>query len=262
MPLDSRALWEKLVRLRGTAGMGDHWLWCLDFDGTLVDIASRPDAIMVPPTMVADLHRLAARPEQTVAIISGRTLADLRRYLGDEPNLWLSGDHGGQIMGPNFHWNYPITARHRHRLETLCRQWIEAATSLPGVMVEPKPYSFSIHYRLAAESVKQALYSIIRQTRWPTDMVLKESHQCFEVHLSLGPTKGRAVVEIMRHLGVARSRLITVAFGDDQTDEDMFLALQTGITVRVSPAPVDTAAQYQVPNPDAVRELIHWMAAD
>ena len=66
----------------------------LDFDGTLVDLAETPDGIHVPAALAPLLARLADRCAG-VAVVSGRTVAELRHYLGD-PDLRLYGCHGGE----------------------------------------------------------------------------------------------------------------------------------------------------------------------
>jgi alpha,alpha-trehalase len=52
-----------------------------------------------------------------------------------------------------------------------------------------------------------------------------------------------------------------VYVGDDQTDEDAFRTLSgLGITFRVGSAETLTAATRRLPNVDAVRALLEWVA--
>ncbi len=64
----------------------------LDIDGTLIDIAPTPDAVIVPPDLAAILHRLRARLGGAVAVISGRKLADIDRLVG--PDFAAAAEHG------------------------------------------------------------------------------------------------------------------------------------------------------------------------
>src|SRR5271156_3918705 len=54
----------------------------LDFDGTLVDIAPRPDQVRLAPSARRVLRRLARHPRVTLVVISGRRRAELWRYIG------------------------------------------------------------------------------------------------------------------------------------------------------------------------------------
>ena len=49
----------------------------LDFDGTLADLAGRPDAVVVPPDLAALLDALHRRLGGAFALVTGRSRADL-----------------------------------------------------------------------------------------------------------------------------------------------------------------------------------------
>ena len=70
----------------------------LDFDGTLVDIAPTPDAVLVPPDLPALLARLSDRLEGALAVVSGRPAAQLAALL--PAPLMLAGDHGATLRPP------------------------------------------------------------------------------------------------------------------------------------------------------------------
>src|SRR5690606_5356796 len=71
----------------------DRWALFLDFDGTLVDIAERPDGISVDTRLPGILERLRQRLGGAVAIVSGRPVAFLEQRLG-LPGLDMAGLHG------------------------------------------------------------------------------------------------------------------------------------------------------------------------
>lgn len=70
----------------------------LDFDGTLVKIAARPDAVRVDARLSELMQRLIERLEGRVAVISGRPAGEVRRLLGPQA-LTIVGSHGME-----FHW--------------------------------------------------------------------------------------------------------------------------------------------------------------
>src|SRR4051812_35553510 len=70
----------------------------LDFDGTLVALADRPDGIEVPRHLPSLLDRVAAALDGRLAILTGRALADLDRHLA-APHLAAAGSHGLELRG-------------------------------------------------------------------------------------------------------------------------------------------------------------------
>ena len=71
----------------------------LDFDGTLVAIAARPDAVAVEHRLHVLLQKLGDRLGGRLAIVSGRAAANIRILL-DDPALVIAGSHGAEILRP------------------------------------------------------------------------------------------------------------------------------------------------------------------
>ena len=69
----------------------------LDIDGTLIDLAPTPDAVVVPPELPSALHALRQRLGGAVAVITGRKLADVDRLIG--PDYAAAAEHGGHFAG-------------------------------------------------------------------------------------------------------------------------------------------------------------------
>jgi len=118
----------------------------LDFDGTLVDIAIAPDAVLVPPDLAGDLAAARDRLGGALAIVSGRPLADLDRFLGPA-RLVFVGEHGAIHRTPG----------ERASLEASFwpAEWGSVlerfAAEHPSVVVERKVSGVTLHYRLAPE---------------------------------------------------------------------------------------------------------------
>src|SRR5580658_1893191 len=77
----TRPLFEHLAEVAGEIGAARHLLLGLDFDGTLAPIVSHPEGAVMPEPTRSILRRLAARPDMTVAIVSGRAMPDLARRM-------------------------------------------------------------------------------------------------------------------------------------------------------------------------------------
>ena len=68
----------------------------LDVDGTLLDLAARPNAVSVPEGLVETLDRAARKLQGALALISGRTIDEIDRLFAPL-RLGASGVHGAQI---------------------------------------------------------------------------------------------------------------------------------------------------------------------
>ena len=76
-----------------------NWAVFLDLDGTLLDIADRPDLVKVPPDLPPCLARLSESLDGAVAIVTGRAMATLDELL-PSPVLSAGTEHGAVIRYP------------------------------------------------------------------------------------------------------------------------------------------------------------------
>lgn len=219
----------------------------LDFDGTLVDIAERPDAVTVDPALAELLVALTRWLSGRVAIISGRSIAQLDTLLGPvAETLALSGSHGCE------HRSNGISA-HPARPESLldvAATMRVATAGQAGVILEEKSFGVALHFRLAPAFEPQAL---MLAERLAAEHGLAVQHGKMMVELRVpGSDKGVAVTRLMRRPEMAGTRPVFI--GDDVTDESAFVAARAlgghGILVGT---PHATAAEYGLPDPAAVR---------
>ena len=184
----------------------------LDFDGTLVEIAARPDAVRVPPGLPGLLARLAARLGGALAIVSGRTLAELEVLLPTP--LPMAGDHGATLR------RAPGAAPEHLPLPRPPPEWHRAAkafaTAHPGALVEPKSHGFVLHYRQApeAEAPARALLEALLAPGGAFELL--PARMAFEVKPN-AVSKAGAVTGLMEQPPFAGR--IPVYVGDDVTDE-------------------------------------------
>lgn len=184
----------------------------LDFDGTLVEIAPRPDAVVVPPGLPGLLTRLAARLGGALAIVSGRPLPELEGLL--PAPLPMAGDHGATLR------RAPGVAHEHLPLPRPPPAWQEAAATFaaghPGALVEPKAHGFVLHYRQApaAEAPARALLQALLAPDGAFELL--PARMAFEVK-PRAVSKAGAVTALMAQHPFAGRRPIYV--GDDVTDE-------------------------------------------
>jgi trehalose 6-phosphate phosphatase len=225
----------------------------LDFDGTLVELAERPDAITVAPTLAPLLKRLRRRLEGRLAIVSGRALADLERYV-PVPDLPFSGSHGTELrLGDGTR-----VALHRPQgLDGVREQVRRFAGAEDGLLIEEKPAGVALHYRLAPEA-GQSVAAFMEKVGRAEGFVVQHGNMVVELRPP-GADKGDAVRAFMVEPAFAGARPVFV--GDDLTDEHAFAAVSEmgGAGVLVGPGR-DTAARFRLPSVAAVAAWLEGWA--
>ena len=209
-------------------------LLAFDFDGTLAPIVSRPEEAAMPAGVSLRLSRLARR--LPVAIVTGRSVADVRERLGFEPHF-VVGNHGAEGGDAE------VEADMRSALDLLRRKLNDGAATLAtaGVRVEDKGVSIALHYRLAPD-VDAALATIDSLlTPLPAQLRRFEGKRVVNVMAATAPDKADAVRHLLRRSG----RPCAVFAGDDVNDEPVFAAAGPDwLTVRVGRDDAGSRAAY------------------
>jgi trehalose 6-phosphate phosphatase len=217
----------------------------LDFDGTLVELAETPDSIRVAPELEALLHRLLRRLDGRLAIVSGRSLADLERHV-PMSGIAFSGSHGLELRLPDgtcLPLSVPIG------LDDVHERVRRFAAGRSGLLVEEKPAGIALHYRLApaeADAADAFMAGVAAERGWS----VQRGNKVVELRPT-GATKGDALRAFMTEPDFAGARPVFV--GDDLTDEHGFGASADlgGAGVLVGPLR-ETAAAYRLESVGAV----------
>lgn len=229
-------------RIRAVA-TADRLLVALDFDGTLSPLVAEPMAARATPDAKRALERLASCRGVTVALVSGRSLVDLRVIAEHDDNspFWLAGSHGAEWWRPSCAPPAPDQGRSEGDA-SIAVAAREAAEEFDGAWIEDKQFGFALHTRSSPEGVEPRAQDAVD-----------------EVVARLAPLwrrrEGKHVLEFSwRHEGkdgaVAELRAATGAdavifAGDDVTDEDALRSLMPGdLGIRVGSG--DTAATLTV----------------
>jgi trehalose 6-phosphate phosphatase len=223
----------------------------LDFDGTLVDLAETPDSIRVSPDLGPLLERLRRRLDGRLAIVSGRSLADLERHV-PASGIAFSGSHGleiGLADGTKLPLSVPIG------LDDVREKVADFAAGAEGLLVEEKPAGIALHYRQAPELSERA-EEFMRDLAGARGWEIQQGKMVFELRPD-GATKGDALRAFMTEPEFTDARPVFV--GDDLTDEHGFEAAARlgGAGILVGPSR-KTAASYRLDSVSAVRE---WLRA-
>lgn len=225
----------------------------LDFDGTLVDIAPRPDLVVVTPELLSSLAALQARLDGRLAIVSGRPVAELDRLLAPLV-LPAAGVHGMERRG----FDGVLRQLPAPDFSTVRTQAHALAARHPGLWVEEKHGALALHYRQAPELQALCVETMADAVRSSLGLLLMEGKMIVEIKAA-GVSKGTAVRDFLAEAPFLGHRALFI--GDDTTDEAGFDHVERvgGIGLKVGPGP--TVASCRIASSQAVRDALAQAAA-
>jgi trehalose 6-phosphate synthase/phosphatase len=254
----ARVLGESSIReLAKQMAAAQQLILLVDYDGTLVPIASTPELARPDAAVMTLLAKVAARPGTEVHVVSGRPRDTLERWLGRLP-IYLHAEHGSWSRAPGqpgVALEESLPAPWREKVRSILREY---ADRTPGTLVEEKPTGLAWHYRMAdpefgplqANELRVHLTELLSNT--PVQIL-----------------SGRKVIELRQH-GVHKGLVVApilarhpealmVAMGDDTTDDDLFASLPpNAISIHVGPA--EFRSTLRMRSPSDVRLLLSLIA--
>ena len=234
-----------------------------DYDGTLTPIVDDPaDAVLAEQTR-EDLARLARSPRASVAVISGRGIADLRAHVALD-GLIYAGCHGLEIEGPNLLFRHPDALAQQGMLGAVGDVLIRRAPSVSGMRVETKGLAVAVHYRhVAADEIRRVEIELARAIQ-EQGSLLKIFHgsKVIEVLPQVAWTKGECAQWIQERLRPSLPEpALWLYLGDDWTDEHAFEVLSgQALTIRVGDAVPASKAAYRLNDVSEVHQLLALLA--
>ncbi len=229
------------------------WAYFLDVDGTLLEFAEHPDAVRVDEALLELLRSVHRRCDGALALVSGRSLADLDLRLG-MPQMPVTGQHGLERRDSFGHV-------HRHAISPVCFEAIAVELASlrqrhPGLLLEDKGATLAVHYR-GVPKLGSYLHRFLAS--WIKDksgggVQLQKGKYVVEIKPD-GYNKGSAIQEFMTQPPFLSRRPVFI--GDDLTDEHGFAFVNQigGISVKVGSG--RTKARYRLPDVSAVHT---WLA--
>ena len=257
-----RRMVDALDELRTTMD-GRPLAFLVDFDGTLAEFADHPDAVTLPATVKASLTRLG-RGSALVGIVSGRSLDDIKRRVGIEECVY-AGNHGLEMAGPGWAWTHPAAMKAQGAVTACCRRLRQALRGIPGVWVEDKGLTATVHYRLTPHRFVDRVSIAVREdvARLPAGtLAVHPGKHVLEIRPDVSWNKGTAARwMISRILGPgALDQACIIYAGDDRTDEDVFEALpDPAVTIKVGEHVLPTAARYSLGGAAEVSQFIDFV---
>jgi trehalose 6-phosphate phosphatase len=216
----------------------------LDFDGTLADIASHPQAVSVHAQVPRRLAGLAALLDGALAVVTGRPIGEIDQFLAPL-QLPAAGVHGTERRGADGTW-HRLQAPPLDAVLPALRAFCKAH---PGLLLEEKSGAVALHYRQAPTLEAQCLDVMVLAQQQLQDMALMRGKQVVEMK-PRAAGKDAAVRAFLSEVPFRGRR--PWFFGDDVTDEVAFEAVQglNGVAVKVGAG--TTCARHRVDNPASV----------
>lgn len=223
-------------------------LFAFDYDGTLSPITGDRDNACMTPEVSALLKKLSEK--STVAIITGRSVEDIKKFLDFKPQ-YIIGNHG--IEG--------FADSNAEEMRIQVRGWIErlqhylgSILKTSGIEIEDKVYSLSIHYRKSAHSFETEQLALSLLQKLSGARIIRGKY-VLNVVPEHATNKGRALEKLMKMSG----NPFALYAGDDYTDEDVFRMVNPQImSVRIG-NDKPSAAQYHLNSQEEIKRLLEYL---
>jgi trehalose 6-phosphate phosphatase len=225
----------------------------LDFDGTLVDLAPQPEAVLMPSGLVGTLDALNTYLGGAVALISGRPIEQIDAFLAPL-RLPVAGVHGAERRRVDGQ----LTLLSTHPLEIVEEAALTLAAQHPLLRVENKRGSLALHYRQAPELEAACLAAMQAAVEQSPGLTLLRGKMVVEAKPG-GASKGHAIEAFLQEQPFAGRQPVFI--GDDFTDEVGFATVQRlkGLGVKVGEGA--TVAWHRLESPAALRYQLQTAVA-
>lgn len=240
-----------------------HLFIFLDFDGTLAPIADTPAKAAIPKETKRIIKGLSKQSSCKIAVVSGRSLKDIKSKLTGLSNIIYSGNHGLEIEGPKIKFSPLISSGYLMAFKTIKGILQKKTSAIKGILLEDKGFSLSLHYRLVDTQQVPRVKTIFHETviRYVAGgkIRIREGKKVLEVKPPLEWDKGKVALWLLSRQKFAKygSEVLPIYIGDDLTDEDAFKALKhIGITIFVGKSAKSFHAQYYLEDTSEVVKLL------
>lgn len=214
--------------------IGEHnIILFLDFDGTLSPIVRDPKDAILPPDIKHWLRTLSRRNDVKIGIVTGRSLADIKRRVGLK-KLIYAANHGMEIF---YNGKYLLRKGRFYKkpINLLANDLRDSFSDISGVIVENKGLSVAVHFRKTNAKQRTTVKRIVTKLSKPFlkkyKLQLTSGKMILEIRPAKFWNKGDAVLWMWRKLA---PKYAPIYVGDDMTDEDAFLAIKPcGLGIRI-----------------------------
>lgn len=239
-----------------------HLLLLADYDGTLVPIAERPENTVLPDRVKKLLQALANNKGNTLGIISGRPLDQIKAEVGID-GIFYAGNHGLEADGPGMRFVHPDAESVRPLIQDIAEELSQKLSQIDGVIIEDKGLSLGLHYRLVKDAEVDTVLDIFHRVAVPLCIdgraKISFGKKVCEVRPPVDWDKGSIVSYILEKSRASLGGdILPVYLGDDSTDEDSFMAVAgaAGVSIFVGSDNPLSIADYFLNSPLEVERLL------
>ncbi len=255
------SVWKQLDTIAEQLRAAEMVLLCTDFDGTLVPIQENPQHCYLQQNVRELIAEMSHTDRTRVGIVTGRDLADIRRRVALD-DIAYAGNHGLEIVAHGWSFCEPTAESLAPRLAEITATLHTAFAGIPGVWVQNKRLTASVHYRQASPSVVPRVREIVteatRNYHVPQLFQTRTGKMTEEIRPIVDWHKGNAISLLSQHWNPQSQKTFTIYLGDDETDEDAFRSLPNSITIHVGDSRT-TVARYSVSSPSDVTKFLSWL---
>lgn len=222
----------------------------LDFDGTLVELAERPELVQVTDDTRTLLSALNTHFSGAVAIITGRDITIIDNFLSPL-KLPVAGVHGLIRRDVNGEMHKPLFDT--VPLDAVAESLHDLMQEEPDLFLERKQGAIVLHYRQRPDLEDRCKTIMTRIAEANPSITLRMGKMVIEA-VAFPTDKGRAIESFLGEPPyIGRTPVFA---GDDVTDEDGFLVVnrRNGVSIKVGEG--QTSASCRVADRTA---LIAWL---
>lgn len=229
------SLWNEKDRVFRRIHDATDLLILSDFDGTLVPLQNNPEDCRLDGDTRDVLSRLAQYASTQVGVVSGRKLSDIQSRVAVAGILY-AGNHGLEIEGPGFSFLHAEAASRSELVQRAAVHLHQRVAHFPGVWLENKRLSATLHFRTVDALLRPHLVDLMGAFLGDPNQLsglvsIRHGKDVVEIRPDVDWNKGHAVAWLAKRLEVTSP--LVIYLGDDQTDQDVFHSLKSGITISV-----------------------------
>jgi len=243
---------ESLAGLKLDFSPSSKYALFLDFDGTLVEIAERPEEVQLDSVTRHLLVRLGDYFSGALAIVTGRDIGDIDKYL--QPLILpVAGVHGLTRRSADGRIHSPNSQRDNSFVLHIMKSLQPFVDKNAGLQLETKSHAVALHYRGNPGMEEHCIHAMNEATRDLSGYHVVRGKMVIEAKVE-GGNKGAAVADFLAE-SPFKGR-IPIFAGDDRTDEDAFQEVirRQGISIKVGSE--KTCAEYRA---DTTMDFIAWL---
>jgi trehalose 6-phosphate phosphatase len=234
----------------------------LDYDGTLAPITSRPELAMIPINTRRALVKLCSNPRMRLAIVSGRSAGDLKARMSLRNAIYV-GNHGWEIKEEGRPYKVNQSREARYGLFDVYQTLLEKVGNMPGVIVENKGFTLSVHYRrvnfFRIPHLKSTVGKILSIYRNNNILQNTEGDKVIEISPVSALTRGGVARQLFDRESQKKGDFMPVCIANGLGEELFDAFAGEGLNIRVG-RNAKSGAGFYLNDIDDVQELLHELS--